>query len=84
MKAPNPGIQQPLATWENGPVSKDPRFISAFEIKILCASVNAGGICYSSGKTKRTWALAPPSSALMLRSGAEGEEHALGTLCGQT
>lgn len=64
MKAPNLGIQQPLATWENGPVSKDPCFISAFKIKILCASVNAGGICYSSGKTKRTWAFRAPILSL--------------------
>lgn len=38
IKAPNSGTQQPLATWEIGPASKDPHFISAFEIKTLCAN----------------------------------------------
>lgn len=40
--------------------------------------MNAGGICYSSGKTKKTWVLGPPSSALMLRSAAKEEAYALG------
>lgn len=79
IKAPNSGTQQPLATWENGPASKDPHFISAFEIKTLYASVNASGICYSSGKMKRIQALRPPPSALTPTSGTEEELHALGT-----
>ena len=47
---------RPLAAWENGPASKDPRFISAFEIKTLCALANVSGVRYGSGRTKRTLA----------------------------
>lgn len=38
---------QLLAVWEKSPASKDPRFISAFEIKTLCALANISGDCYS-------------------------------------
>lgn len=66
MKVPNPSKQRPLAAWENGLASKHPCFISAFKIKTLCASANAGGNCHSSGKMKRA------ASALMLRSVGPG------------
>lgn len=83
IKAPNSGTQQPLATWENGPASEDPHFISAFEIKTLCASVNTSGICYSSEKMKRIQALRPPPSALTLTSGTEEGACPGHTVCGQ-
>lgn len=77
-KVQNPSTQQPLAAWENGLASKHPRFISAFEIKTLCASAIAGGNCLSSGK--RTPTLRPTLSALLLRS--VGPQRG-GMLCGQ-
>lgn len=43
-KALNPGTQSPLAAWESSLTSKDPHFISAFEIKTLRAFANVGGI----------------------------------------
>lgn len=77
MKVPNPSKQRPLAAWENGLASKHPCFISAFKIKTLCASANAGGNCHSSGQMKRA------ASALMPRSVGAGRGACLGMLCGQ-
>lgn len=45
---------QLLAVWEKSLAGKDPRFISAFEIKTPCALANISGECYSSVGTERT------------------------------
>ena len=70
---------QLLAVWEKSPASKDPRFISAFEIKTLCAlAILVATVTVKDGENPSL------STAPTCSPDAKAEGHIPGGLCGQT